>query len=196
MPASDEVKMEIVRELESGNFSEEQLEVALVIVPELLDPAPFFFGRQLPTDSGPIDLFGFGGANLPTLARPIRECKFPTVFELKADRIRRDALVQVFDYSTRLQDMTTEDIAWHITRHSGKPGSGMGRIWNPEGLRTMLEEAWSFGRIIWKVVIGTSYDPHIEKMASLMEVKLYTVGELCAGYRERLAESHRGNGQK
>lgn len=56
-----------------------------------------------------------------------------------------------------------------------------------------IKEAWSYGKIIWKVVVGTSYDPHIELMANRLEIKLYTVSELCAGYRERVSEANRGS---
>lgn len=132
LPASYEVKMREVEVLESGRFSEEELERALIIVPELFDPDPFFCGRQLPTDSGPIDLFGFVGIELPSLSFRISKTVFPTVYELKKGKIQRNALIQALDYSMRLEAMTAEDLAWHIVRNSGKPGSGTDRIWKPQ----------------------------------------------------------------
>ena len=189
LPASQDVKWEEIKLLESGEFTEEQLERALIVVPELISPEPFICGRQLPTDSGPIDLFGFGGMSLQNHTASIQSAKFPNVYELKAGRIRRDALIQVLDYSMRLEDMTAEDLAWHIVRNAGKPGAGIARIWKPEVILKAVEEAWTYGRIVWKVVIGTTYDSHVGSMASRLDIKLYTVGELCAGYRERFSRA-------
>ena len=186
LPASDEVKMEIVKELESGNFDEARLERALVIVPELLDPTPFFCGRQLPTESGPIDLFGLGGIEYPSQSVRIRQAIFPTVYELKAREIRRSALIQVFDYSKRIEEMSAEDLVWHLVVNSGNPRAGIPRIWEPKEILDIIEAVWERGKVILKVIVGTSYNPQMASLADELDIKLYTVRELCAGYRERV----------
>ena len=191
MPVTDEVKTIAVEILESGNYSEAELEDILVGVPELLNPAPYFCGRQLIMDSGKLDLFGFGGADadLSDYSIRIREAVFPTVYELKAGRIRADALLQVLDYSKCLEAMTAEDLVWQLVISSGKPESGISRIWEPKKLLDLLELVWERHKMIQKVVVGTSYDARIGRMAAEWGVKLHTVAELCAGYRERFSVS-------
>ena len=177
LPASDAVKTWHVQFLEGAQFTEEQLELAMIVVPELLDPAPFYVGRQLPTDSGPLDLIGFG------------EYGFLTVYELKAGRIRRDALAQVADYAAAIRDMNAEDLTWHLVTHSGVPRSGIGRFWKPEGILDMVKRAWQYGKVVPRVVVGTSYGPAVARLAKDMEATLYTVNDLCEGYCKRLAAS-------
>ena len=107
LPASDEEKDRQVAMLESGRFSEEELEVALIAVPELLDHSPFFCGRQLATDSGVLDLLGFGKSG------------FLTVYELKARKLNRNDIAQVLDYMLWLCEMGSEDSAWYIAKKAG-----------------------------------------------------------------------------
>ena len=74
LPASDEEKERHIAKLERGGFSEEELETALMVAPDLFDPAPFFVGRQLPTDSGNSSrLRGRGrlAKQIPCLAAPL-----------------------------------------------------------------------------------------------------------------------------
>ena len=59
--ASDAEKLRYVRKLETGQFNEKELEDALIVVPDLFDPVPFFCGRQFPVESGTLDLFGLVG---------------------------------------------------------------------------------------------------------------------------------------
>ena len=145
-----------------------------MVVPDLLAPEPWFYGRQLPTDSGDIDLFGFGKYGLLT------------VYELKAAKIRRNALCQVVDYALRIEKMSDEDLTWHIVRESGKPGSGTGRTWKPEVLLDRVKKSRAGGKFVFRVIIGTEYDDHIAFMAERMEIELYTVAQLCQDYRKRL----------
>ena len=190
-PVTDEVKTIAVEILESGNYIEAELEDILVGVPELLNPAPYFCGRQLITDWGKLDLFGFGGADADFSGHSIRirEAVFPTVYELKVGRITGDALLQVIEYSKCLEAMTAEDLVWQLVINSGKPERGIPRIWEPKKLLDLLDLVWERHKIIHKVVVGASYDARIERRAAELDIKLHTVRELCAGYRERFSVS-------
>ena len=42
LPASDDEKFRQVRKLETGQFSEKELETALIVVPDLFLPCPIF----------------------------------------------------------------------------------------------------------------------------------------------------------
>lgn len=192
LPASDEEKCRQVQMLEAGGFSEEELEIALIVVPDLFDPAPFFCGRQLPIESGTLDLFGLVGKQafrygFEVDPGVVSRGAFPTVYELKARKIQRQDIAQVLDYALAISEMSSEDLAWHLTRNSGGEGKGIGRIWKPKGLQAMIEDVWgaSNGNLTWRVIVGTDYDENVARLAKHTEVELYTVSELCRGYRER-----------
>lgn len=171
LPASDEEKDRQVRMLETGVFSEADLEVALIAVPELLDPPPFFCGRQIPTDSGVLDLLGLGKYN------------FPTVYELKARKIQRGDIAQVLDYVCWLDETDSETLTWHLIKH-GREDNGIARFWNPLGLKNIIEEGRKFGAVSLPVIVGTDYDRPVERLAKRTEVQLLTISELCLRWRK------------
>ena len=83
---------ELVEILENGLFDEEFLETVLILMPQLVSVPTTFLGRQMPTDSGVLDLIAVSEmfhTGHPTL----------TVFELKARRIQRRDIAQVLDYA-------------------------------------------------------------------------------------------------
>ena len=179
--------------LETGQFSEEELEIALIVVPDLFDPAPFFCGRQLPVDSGVLDLFGL------VCKRPFKlgfhvdpdvvwGGSFPTVHELKARKLRPQHVGQVLDYALAIGDMTAEDLTWHIVCHAGKEGTGIPRIWEPRELQELIEDVWPVrdgSNFTYRVLVGTDYDANVARLAEHAEVELFTVSELCRGWRAR-----------
>ena len=190
LPASDDEKLRQVQKLEAGQFSEEELEIALIVVPDLFDPAPFFCGRQLPVESGALDLFGLVGK------RPFKQGfdvapdvvwgdSFPTVYELKARKLRRGDVCQALDYALAIREMNAEDLAWHLVR-SSKDETGISRM-NPKDLQDILELFTVGPHFSWvyPALVGTDYDDNVERLAKHTEVELYTVSELCRGYRER-----------
>ena len=190
LPASDADKLRYVQMLESGKFNEELLETALIVVPDLFDPAPFFCGRQLPVESGVLDLFGLVGSKpfkhgFDVDPDVVWEGNFPTVYELKAQKIRREHIAQVLDYALAISEISAEDLTWHLVRHSGGDGSGIGRIWNPKGLEKLIQEAWRDYKFTRRVVVGADYDANVARIAKHTEVEIYTVSELCRGWRAR-----------
>ncbi len=192
LPASDDEKFRQVRKLETGRFSEEELEIALIVVPDLFDPAPFFCGRQLPVESGVLDLFGLVSKRPFKLGFHVDPDvvwgdSFPTVYELKARKLQRQDIAQVMGYALAISEMSAEDLTWHLVHHSGKEGGGIERIWEPRGLQTMIENIWYMptGNFTSRVIVGTGYDDSVARLAEHCEVDLYTVSELCRGWRGR-----------
>ena len=91
--------------------SERLLEGTLVKNPEMLMPGLTLVGRQTPTDGGPLDLLG------------IDEDGRLVVFELKRGTLTRDAVAQVIDYASFLQDKPDDDLARYISDRSSAHGT-------------------------------------------------------------------------
>ena len=174
-----EVARQVVDIIESGRFDEQELEEALLLVPGLIDSAyinrPWrIIGRQLPVpDSGKLDLLVAEDDSYDELQ----------VIELKAAEIRRGDLAQVRDYVLALEEMSSDDLAWHITTHAGR--QGVPRIWDPTKLRSSLWDKKNYPEDSSKikgVVIGTSYRPNIHRLARDLGIELRTVTELCSSW--------------
>ena len=91
--------------------SERRLEDILVANPNLLIEGMTLVGRQTPTEGGPLDLLGVD----PEDGKLV-------VFELKRGELLRDAVAQIIDYASDLDNMDIEDLAGLITKESGKRG--------------------------------------------------------------------------
>ncbi len=90
--------------------TESLLEETLVRNPDLLIPGLRLVGRQTPTDGGPLDLLG------------VDEDGRLVVFELKRGTLSRDAVAQIIDYASDLDNKTDAALAEHIAAHSGVGG--------------------------------------------------------------------------
>ena len=94
----------------SGVKLEDILEATLVSQPEMLERGLDLVGRQTPTESGPLDLLGVDeGGRL-------------VVFELKREKLTREAVTQCIDYASALDEKAPEDLAVLIAEHSGSGG--------------------------------------------------------------------------
>lgn len=100
------VQLDEVRETETEN----QLEDILVSNPDLLMPGLKLIGRQTTTDGGPLDLIG------------VDEDGNLIIFELKRGTLARDAIAQVIDYASFLDDLDKETLFRHISDRSGYNG--------------------------------------------------------------------------
>ena len=89
---------------------EDYLEIVLVKNPHMLMPGLTLVGRQMPTDSGPLDLLGID-----------REGRL-VVFELKRGKLTRDAIAQAIDYCSYLESLPETELVTYIEDHSGKSG--------------------------------------------------------------------------
>ncbi len=94
----------------TGVKLEDILEATLVSRPEMLENGLHLVGRQTPTEGGPLDLLGVDqGGRL-------------VVFELKREKLTREAVTQCIDYASALDEMTPKELAEFITEHSGSEG--------------------------------------------------------------------------
>ena len=90
--------------------SEELLEKTLVKNPRLLIEDLTLVGRQTPTEGGPLDLLGVDGDGRLV------------VFELKRGTLLRDAVAQILDYASSLDNMDSDSLTVLISKESGKHG--------------------------------------------------------------------------
>ena len=90
--------------------SEGLLEDILARNPDMLADGLKLIGRQTRTTGGPLDLLG------------VEPDGRLSVFELKRGTLRREAVAQVIDYSSYLEDMDTDSLYRHIAEHSGNLG--------------------------------------------------------------------------
>ena len=94
----------------SAMDSELRLEEILVKNPEMLIPDLTLVGRQTATEGGPLDLLGVDSDGRLVL------------FELKRDRLSRDAVAQIIDYASDLASMGIDALAERIAEQSGAGG--------------------------------------------------------------------------
>ncbi len=100
-------KLDVADRLET----EEMLEEVLVKNPDMLMRGLTLIGRQVPIETGYIDLLG------------IDEDGRLVVFELKREKLRRDAVAQILDYCTWLETLADSQISDLIAEESGKHGT-------------------------------------------------------------------------
>ncbi len=90
--------------------TEERLEDILASNPTMLMRGLTLVGRQVPTGAGQIDLLG------------IDEEGRLTVFELKREKLTRDAVAQILDYCSFLESLSDSELGTLISEQSGKHG--------------------------------------------------------------------------
>lgn len=99
-------KLDLANRIET----EEMLETVLVANPEMLMQGLTLVGRQVPVETGFIDLLG------------IDEDGQLVVFELKREKLTRAAVAQVLDYCTYLETLSDSEIGTLLAEQSGKDG--------------------------------------------------------------------------
>ncbi len=161
--------------------SEHLLEETLVENPDLLIDGLTLVGRQTPTEGGPLDLLG-----VDPNGRLV-------VFELKRGTLSRDAVAQVIDYASHLDDMDLGDLAAHIASASG--AHGIDRIddfeeWYGRKYREDLELL----KPLRLFLVGLGVDERTERMVrflavnSEMEISLLTFHGFDQGGKTLLAK--------
>ena len=91
--------------------TEEMLEEVLVKNPDMLMRGLTLIGRQVPVGTGYVDLLGIDADGRLV------------VFELKREKLTRDAVAQILDYCTWLETQADSEIADLIAEESGKHGT-------------------------------------------------------------------------
>ena len=102
------VKLPLAERVET----EEMLEAVLVTNPDMLMRGLTLVARQVPVETGFIDLLG------------IDEDGRLVVFELKREKLTRAAVAQVLDYCTYLETLSDSELATLLAERSGKGGIG------------------------------------------------------------------------
>ncbi len=90
--------------------TEEMLEAVLVANPDMLMRGLRLVGRQVPVETGFVDLLGID-----------KEGRL-VVFELKREKLTRAAVAQILDYCTYLETLSDSEIGTLLTEQSGKDG--------------------------------------------------------------------------
>ncbi len=133
---------------------EDRLEEMLVRRPDMLERGIRLVGRQTPAGSGALDLLG------------VDQNGCLVVFELKRDRLTREAVAQCIDYASALDAMGPEALAEHIAKYSGHGG-----IEKIDNFEEWYEELFDEDRLLplRLVLVGIGVDEHAERMARFLQ---------------------------
>ena len=147
-----------------ADLLEKRLEEMLVQRPDMLERDIQLVGRQTPTAGGPSDLLG-----VDTAGRLV-------VFELKGERLTRDAVTQCIDYASALDAMDSdEELAEHIAEHSGTHGIEKiadFKAWYREQYEEQFAESEMSSLLPPRLVlIGLGVDDRAERMAQFLQAR-------------------------
>ena len=143
--------------------TEKILEDVVVANPNVLMGGLTLVGRQVPVGSGSIDLLG------------IDEDGRLVVFELKRERLTRNAVAQILDYCTYLETLSDSELATLIAERSGK--NGIRKIVDFE--EWYASQAGDDFRPVRMVLVGLGMDTSAHRMvaylaASGVDIRLLT----------------------
>ena len=143
----------------SQTESERWLEDNIVSKPELLMPGLTLVGRQTQTEGGPLDLLGVDSDGRLVL------------FELKRGTLSRDAVAQIVDYASDLEDMNPEALAKYIASKSGK--NGIAKIDDFNEWYAEYTDADSLDGLmpLRMFLVGLGVDDRTERMVSFLANK-------------------------
>ena len=171
----DEATKEAHRLEEAERASAELLlEDVFVENPAMLMPSLELVGRQLQTANGPLDLLGVDSAGRLVL------------FELKREKLRRDAVAQAVDYASWLDSLDDADLWNRIAENSGQ--RGIGTIPNFEEWYDDHDnwESLESLRPVRIVLVGLGADEPARRMAEWLAGKGVEIDLLTfLGYRHR-----------
>lgn len=149
--SSDATKLDPTDRIES----EKMLEDVLVANPNMLMGGLQLIGRQVPVGTGQIDLVG------------IDEEGRLVVFELKRERLTRDAVAQVLDYCTYLEALPDSELATLVQERSGK--HGIKKIANFE--EWYASQAGDALRPVRMVLVGLGMDKSAQRIVACLAEK-------------------------
>lgn len=132
--------------------TEKMLEDVVVANPDVLMGGLTLVGRQVPVGSGSIDLLG------------IDEHGRLVVFELKREKLTRDAVAQILDYCTYLETLSDSELATLIAERSGK--NGIRKIVDFE--EWYASQAGDSYRPIRMVLVGLGMDMSAHRMVAYL----------------------------
>ena len=138
----------------TSGISEKQLEEILVKNPKLLMPHLTLVGRQMETGSGPLDLLGVN-----------RRDGRLVVFELKGGTPSREAIAQIIDYASCLEEMDLDTLVKRISDKSGAHGIDDFEKWYTEN--SWVEDLESL-RPLRMFLVGLGVDDTTERMVNFL----------------------------
>ena len=142
------VKLALAERIET----EEMLEAVLVTNPDMLMRGLTLVGRQVPVETGFIDLLG------------IDEDGRLVVFELKREKLTRAAVAQVLDYCTYLETLTDSELPTLLAERSGK--GGIGQI--PDFEEWYASQRGESIRPLRMVLVGLGLDMSAHRMVAYL----------------------------
>ncbi len=140
--------------------TEEMLEDILTANPGMLMHGLTLVGRQVPVATGYIDLLGIDN-----------EGKL-TVFELKREKLTRNAVAQVLDYGSYLESLSESKLATLIAEESGK--NGIDKITDfDEWYANQWEDAL---KPVQMMLVGLGADEHARRMIDYLAERDIDIG--------------------
>ena len=132
---------------------ESQLEDWIEQDPSLLSPGLHTVGRQLKVEAGRLDLLGLDPAG------------HWVIVEIKRGDVRRDTITQAIDYAACIHEMSDTELQTHVDEYLKAHGNNLkqflqAREWD----NSVFNE-----RNIIMYVVGTSNDPHLERMTGFLK---------------------------
>ena len=177
--------------LEKGAESEDIFEGLLARNPNLLMQGLQLVARQAQTEGGSLDLLG------------IDDNGKMVVFELKRERLARESVAQIIDYSSYLDSLSEDEIAEYVIANSGK--NGIDKIVD---FQTWYEERYGQSegelRPVRMMLVAFDADSAAQRMVeflnergvaiSIQTFSKFGYGEekLIVGHHDRAAEARSG----
>ena len=127
-----------------GTDSEKLLEDTLDNHPDMLDEKLQLVGRQVHTDGGPLDLLGIDGRGRLT------------VFELKRATLQRDAVAQIIDYASYLDNLGDEELLAILSQSAKSRGIENFEAWYGKDLSSL--------RPVQITLVGLGIDDRANRM--------------------------------
>ena len=170
-----------VREMELEQPPEEVLEGLVEQHPEMLEEELLIIGRQMATETGPLDLLALDGD-----ARPV-------VIELKREALPRVVIAQALDYASWVSFQEEEDIEARVREYLGRD---VGDAFSERFDRPYEEMVVEDPRIL---IVGSDVPEPVERMIAYLEgygihidwvvVQFFKVGERTCVSTVRIAPS-------
>lgn len=139
--------------------TEKLLEDSLVNSPDMLLEDLILVGRQTPTEGGSLDLLGVDGDGRLV------------VFELKRGTLTREAVAQVIDYASYLDNMDLEDLAEYISQRSGNHDIKKiedFQVWYSQNFEDFEEGELESLKPVRMFLVGLGVDDTTERMVKFL----------------------------
>ena len=121
--------------------------------PSLLSAGLSIVGRQVNVSAGRLDLLGLD---------PVGNW---VIIEIKRGEVRRDTITQAIDYAACVNEMENTELERHVADYLQTRGNTVSQFLKARGWdQTIFAE-----RNIIMYVVGTSSDPHLDRMASYLK---------------------------